>query len=226
MNKTLIEIVVDALLAAGLHCERAFPAGRMPAIDCLETTVGLKEMDREANTATVKVSVLSPAKLGAPSCEDAGLHICRLLRQIGGKCCQGEVAYDARGDFFYVPVEATFAGYEALDGWSEVTPAPVFTVKAENTVLEYAVSFDAEYSLVAIDKDNSAWRWAFRLEEITPFSRQENDMPEEPFRIAVAKEFSTEVYSDCVITNRKRLFREDGLHQIWEGTATGMTMTI
>ena len=224
MNKSLIEIVVDTLLAEGLHCERAFPASRMPAIDCLETTVGLKEVDRAASTATVKVTVLSPAKLGAPSCEDAGLYICGLLRQIGGKCRMGEVAYDARGDFFYAPVEADFAGYEALDGWSEVTPSPTYTVKVNNIVLEHVASFDVEYSINTTDPLAVTKSWTFRLEEIIPLSRQESAIPEEPFSIAVAKEYGTDVYSGCRITGRKRLFREDGLHHIWEGTATGMTM--
>ena len=225
MNKSLVEIVVETLEAVGLHAQRAFPGGRTPAIDCLETTVGIKEVDRAAGTATVKVSVLTPANLGAALCEDEGLYICSLLRNIGGACRQGEAIYDARGDFFCVPVEATFTGYEALDGWSNPAPAPAptYTVKVENVVLEHVAAFDAECTVDTSDLSAGQKYWTFRLEEIIPLDRQESIIPAEPFSIAVAKEYGADVYSGCKITGRKRLFREDGLHHIWEGTADGMT---
>ncbi len=226
MNKTLVEIVVETLNAEGIPAQRAFSARKMPAIDCLETTVGLKELDVAAGIATVKVSVLMPARMGGPACEDAGLRIYRLLGNIGGSCRQGEVTYDSRGDFFCVPVEATFAGHEALDGWCNSAPVPTFTVKVENAVLEHAVSFDAEYTVDTTDPLTVKKYWTFRLKEITPLNRQEAVMSEEPFSITVVRDFSTEVYSGCRITGRKRQFREDGLHHIWEGTATGMTMDI
>ena len=154
------------------------------------------------------------------------MDICGLLRKIGGACRQKEVSYDPRSDCFCVPVEATFAGYEALDGWSELSPAPTFTVKVENVVLEDVVSFDAEYVVDTKDPENIRKYWTFRLEACIPLSRQENPVPQEPFSVAVAKEYGEDVYSGCIITGRKRLFREDGLHQIWEGTATEMTFII
>lgn len=224
MSKTLVEIVVDTLNAEGISAVRAYPAGKMLAIDNLYAAVGLKELDSAAGTETVKVFMLVPAKDGASVCEDAGLRVCRLLRAIGGSCRQGEAIYDSRGDFLYVPIEAVFAGQETMVGWDEQQPAPTFSVKVENVVLENVVSFDAEYALVETELLEADAQWTFRLEELTPLNRQEEEMPEEPFSIAVVKEYSAEVYSGCRITGRKRLFREDGLHHIWEGTADAVTV--
>ena len=92
--------------------------------------------------------------------------------------------------------------------------------------MEDAVSFDSEYSLVETELLEAEARWTFRLEEVIPLDRQESVIPEEPFSIAVVKEYSAEVYSGCRVTGRKRQFREDGLHHIWEGTATGMVVII
>lgn len=220
MGKKLVEIVEETLNEAVIPAMRTYPGGKMHAIKNVFATVGLKELDPAAGTATVIVSILSPAQDGAAVCEDEGLRACRLLKSIGGTCRQGEVSYDTHGDYLCVPIEAVFMGDETIAGWDYGAPASTFSVKVDDVVLEYAVSFDGEYSLTEAGGSN----WTFKLEQLVPLSRQEDPMPQEPFSIAVTKEYSVETYSGCKITGWKRLFREDGLRHIWEGTATGVTV--
>ena len=224
MGKKLVEIVEEALGKEVIPATRTYPGGKMQAIENVFATVGLKELDPAAGTATVLVSILSPAQDGAEICEDEGLRACRILKSIGGTCRQGEVSYDSRGDYLCVPIEAVFVGHETIVGWSPAKSAPTFTVKVENVVWEYAVSFDSEYTVDTTDPSAVKKYWTFRLEEIIPLNRQENAIPQEPFCISVVKEYSEDVYSGCRITGQKRMFREDGFHHIWEGAATTVTV--
>lgn len=225
MGKSLIEIVIDLLKGMQIRADRAYPGQMMPAVETMVAAVGLKQLDQEHSTATVEVSVMTPARLGAGECEDKALWICRILKSIGGTCLLTKAEHIVGANLFRVSVEALFRGEETINGWQDIPAAPTFAVKLGNVPLNHAVSFTAHRAVDEAVEEIGAAQWHFAVEEWFPLDAQEEEAPEEPFVITVSRVGSTERYNGCVLDVQKRILENGGLRQIREGVATSRTVT-
>lgn len=199
----------------------------MPAIESIAAAVQLEQLDQAAGTATVLVSVLVPAALGAAASEDGAVQVCQILQGMGAVCLQGKSEYLNSAQMFCAAVSAVFSGEETVDGWekpNEPAAPPTFSVKLGTRQLSFAVSFTAERALDDTVSVLDSATWHFRLEEVFPLEAREEAAPTEPFDITVSRTGRTEVFSGCALTAQKRVLEADGQRQIREGVAAGRTV--
>ena len=222
---------MDALQEAGIRVGRAYPGERMPSIQSVAAAVQLEQIDQAAATATVLVSVLVPAAMGAAKSEDGAVQVCNILRSAGAACLLHKTEHIGSAGLFCTEVSAVFSGQETENGW-ETTPEPdpepeplTFSVKLGSTVLSYPVSFTAERAVDETVTSLSDAQWHFELEELFPLDAKEESSPAEPCAITVSRDGRTEVYSGCIVTAQKRILEADGQRQIRKGTATGRTVS-
>lgn len=236
MGKSIVNLVIDALVAEGIRAQRAMPGGRMPELQSAAAAVQLAEVNQADATATVLVTAMVPAKLGGESCETLALEISAVLGDMGGVCLQGKIDQLDGTMLLAVPVSVEFEGYETEDGWQEL-PEPVpepepevltFQVSLNGTVLANAVGFSAwrqeeQEDGVVTGIANAAWHFA--LEELLPLDAKEETSPQEPFTITVSRSGRTETYAGCTITSHKRVITSKGQSQIREGVAESLTVS-
>ena len=234
MGRSIVETVVDMLRRGGFRAERACPGKRMPEIQSIATAVQLVELDQEKATAKVQVSVLVPRTAGAAGAEDTATEIYRLLQSKGAICRQEKAEYLRAPEFFCTEVYATFSGQETSSGWVPIPPPqepfpepapPTFSAAVNGIGYPYVVSFRGfrETSETAVEIEAAPWH--FRLEEVYPLDASENPVPVSDFFLEVTRSERTEMVTGCVLTAQTREIRADGQHQIWEGTASRMTVS-
>lgn len=232
MGYSLVENIIDVLRNSGIRADRAYPGKRMPEIQSVVAAVQLASLDQKETTATVLVSVLMPKMGEAAEAEDAAKEICRLLEYEGGTCRLERMKYLSRPECFCTEVYATFSGRETASGWTPVfseesdpEEMPAFSVAVNGVDHPYVVSFrgfrQVDESTMSIDD----MPWRFRMEEIYPMDASENPVPVSDFSLEVTRPERTELFTGCVLTAQTREIRADGQHQIWEGTAYGMTVS-
>lgn len=224
MGKSIVEIVIDLLKGSQIRVDRAYPGQMMPAVETMVAAVGLKRLDQADSSATVEVSVMTPAHLGAGECEDKAVWICRLLKSIGGSCLQGKAEHIVGANLFRVSIESVFYGQETLNGWQDIPTAPTFAVKLGGMPLNYAISFTAHREVDETTENIENAAWHFKIEERFPLNAEEEASPEEPFAITVSRIGRTEVYNGCVLVAHKRILESDGQRQIREGVATSLVV--
>lgn len=225
MGKLILENVMDALRKKGIRVQRAYPGDRMPAIESMVAAVQLEQIDQAAATATVLVSVLAPAAMGAAESEDGAVLVSRILQTAGAMCRIHKTEHMSSANLFCTRVSAVFSGQETENGWQAAPKPLTFSVMLGSTVLNCPVSFTAER---AVDETAAALanaQWRFELEELFPLNVRENSTPASPYTITVRRDGRTEVYSGCVVTYQKRILGNDGQRQIRRGTATGRTVS-
>lgn len=224
----ILNQVIAWLREAGFSADRGYPGGQMCAIDRCVAAVQLQKMD--GATAAVLVNVLAPAASGAAVCEDTAVQVSQILRACDGICAVGQCSYLMDANCFCVPVTAEFTGQETDGVWVPAAePAEpeklVFSVTLGNVVLDSAVSFTAQRTADETVTQLDSAAWTFTLEESFPLDGKEAAAPEEPFTIIVSRQERTETYTDCTLTQQKRVLTEDGLQQIRTGVAGSVTVS-
>lgn len=101
-----LNAVLKALNDGGIPAVRAYPASQQPDVTAVRSAVCYERV--EAMQVGLLVTVLAPATLGGPACEDAALVAGEVLRRQGAVCTQGPCSYDSRSSLFSVEVHAVF----------------------------------------------------------------------------------------------------------------------
>ncbi len=226
MGRSIVGIVVDALQEAGFSAFRAMPPGEMGELTGQCATVLLHRLEPEQKQAEVKVTVLSPAHLGASVCEDGALQILWVLQGAGGSCRQEAVAYSSQMDVFCANVFVTFSGEETENGWVQLVPEPEpeFSVFVGEATDSAAILFTARRAVDDTVTVLDGAVWHYRLEERFALDEEEPQWPQEPFSITVTREGRTERYDGCVVTSQRRSLDATGQAQVREGMAQTMTV--
>ena len=218
---TIVGNVIDALTAAEIRADEAYPGRRIPALTGPVAAVRLGKLDRSVRTAAVEVVVMSPASGGGSLCENTALRTVEALQDMGGTCVKDVCKFDEMADVFYIDIEAEFFGTAMENGWS---PGPGYSITIGQQPMEYVVSFSARR---AVDDEVTALAdagWTFTLEELLPPGTSEPADPAEPFSLAVTRALGDEVFTGCVFTEQSREDTIRGVTQIRKGTATGRTV--
>jgi len=216
----IMKTITNVLMAAGYRAGDASPGRIMPEVTEPVIAVNLEHLDTQKLTMTVCATVVSPLALGARTCEDEALKVCRILQDVGAECTLEPCQLNAKTEVFFVPVMAKFQGNILNDSWSA---GRMCRVKFGSTNLQRIVSFSAWRET---DEEAATLRaavWKFRVEE-----RMEGIMPEtepaEPFTMTVTFEDEKEIYAECALTYQKRTIADGFLLQIREGTAKTRTL--
>lgn len=232
MGCSLVENIINALRSSGIRADRACPGKRAPEIQSVAAAVQLVSLDQKEETATVLVSVLAPKVAGAAGAEDAAIRICQLLEYEGGNSRLEKTEYISGPECFCIEVFATFSGRETTSGWMPILPEesgseemPAFFVAVNGIAYPHVVLFRGFRETSEIAVEIEAAQWHFRMEEVYPLDAPENPVPVSEFSLVITRPERTEMFSGCVLTAQTREIRSDGQHQIWEGTASGMTVS-
>lgn len=210
----VIDTVAAALSAAGYRTGAASPGGWMPEIQSPVAAVSLDGVDAQTDSLTVRATVVSPVANGAREAENQALQVCRVLRGIGGECQLEPCEWDEKTELFSVGVRAKFYGNVLGGTWSN---AKACAVTMGGIPVSRPVSFSAWRNRGEL-MDIAEASWQFQLEEILTDTATEV-VPVEPFSVVVGAGGRTETYTDCYITQQRRILEQGRLVQIREGTA-------
>lgn len=105
---SVIQMVIEDLIAAGFAARRARPGMRMPRILTCCEMVGLHRLTARPGgklEAELFIQVLGPTQAGAEACENEAMAVAAAIAQgtehIPARLCSGEeCGYDRAGDFF------------------------------------------------------------------------------------------------------------------------------
>lgn len=209
MGQLILSNAVQALNDGGIPAERGYPAGKLRIISEPVCAVSLQSADVRTKKVTLLATVLCPAELGAPLCEETALEAGELLATQGGKCSVGACRFDGRTGLFYVEVTAEFA-----------LETPKITIG--ETKLTHVLAFTSWRTL---DEEVTDWlntKWNFRLEEYFPLGDSEDANPVDSFMLTHTSENGTETYSGCTWTYQRRVWDASGIKQIRLGVADEM----
>ena len=213
-----VSSVINALNAAGIRADRAYPGRKLPRISQNAAAVMLESRDHTTDTDVVRVTVCSPSELGGGSCEDAakaaGEALAKLKRSGWKTACQQDTcSFSGPADQYQVIIRVTF------------TPEQ-FTVTQNSTALSAAVAFeawrnaDAEKMIALADA-----QWQIRLEELIFGSGKEVSGDLNGFKLKVTRKSGTETFENCSWTGVERVDTPEGLRQIRTGTAASRAYT-
>ncbi len=212
----VIDNVKDLLSGAGYPTGDAGPGLRAPAISEPVIALSLEQVDTDKHLATVRVCVVSPLGLGARSCQDVALEVCRLLQGSGAVCKLEPYELDTKAEVFVQPVMASFYGDVLEEDWQA---EEVCRVRFDGVYLQNVTAFTAWRQ---VDEDTPELEdalWHFRVEEQLNGICEEEE-PREPFPVLVDRGGAQEYYSGCRLTYHKRVLSGKEMTQIREGTAT------
>ena len=213
---TIVNNVIEALTAADIRADEAYPGRRIPALTGPVAAVRLGKLDRSVRTTTVEVVVMSPAAGGGSLCENTALRAVEALQAMGGTCVKDVCKFDEMADVFYIEIEAEFFGTAMENKWS---PGPGYSITIGQQPMNYVVSFVTQR---ATDDEVTALgnaKWTFTMEELLPPGTSEPADPEEPFALSVARALGDELFTGCRFTSQVREDTIRGVTQIRKGTA-------
>lgn len=217
----VIASVIAVLRSAGYRAGEANPGAIMPEITEPVLTVNLERLDAKKMSLEVRVTVVSPLKLGARACENHGLTVCRLMADLGGETQLQPSKFNPKTEMFSAAVLVTFRGSVLQDDW--VAGSSVQVRFGAGYYLENVVSFTA-WQETKSEQVLGECVWYIRIEEQLSGIRQEN-IPTSVGKITIMYENNREEYNDCKLTGRKRIFQDGALRQIWEATAQNRTLS-
>ena len=110
LGQTIVSKVIDALTAADIRSDEAYPGGRIPTLTGAVAAVRLGQMDRSVRTTAVQVVIMSPAAAGGSLCESTALRAVQTLQDMGGTCTKDVCKFDEMADVFYIGIETMFFG--------------------------------------------------------------------------------------------------------------------
>jgi hypothetical protein len=215
------ETVLSRLREAGFQADMAFPGGKCPEISGPVAAVHLEKVDRADMTATVEVSIHTPAALGGARCEAEALRAMEVLHQAGGTCVQNGCVFNGLTKTYSVSIRAAFSGV----GGTENADFRVYIGDGEQI---YALKFHSEQitdteTVPQIGEDAPAGirqgspRWEFTLEELIPPGIPEPAGTSGSFQLRLERGNGKETYRGCLWTNIRREFTGRGLRRIRSG---------
>ena len=211
----VVTSIAAVLRSAGYRTGDANPGGVMPEITEPVVAVNLEKVDGQKMLLTLRITIVSPLKLGAKACEDHGLTVCRILTELGGQCQLQPSHFNPKTEMFSAAVLANFYGHVlAEDWWSR----GVFQVRFGSGYYLGEVVSVTTWQEPAADQTLGDCPWHIRVEEKLDGIRQE-DVPVNLGKITVMYENGKETYNECKLIGRKRIFQDGALLQIWEATA-------
>lgn len=218
---TIVGNVIEALTAAQIRADEAYPGRRIPALTGPVAAVRLGKLDRSVRTTTVEVVVMSPASGGGSLCENTALRAVEALQAMGGTCVKDVCKFDEMADVFYIEIESEFFGTAMENKWS---PGPGYSITIGAQPMNHVVSFTAQR---ATDKDVTelgSAQWTFTMEELLPPGTSEPADPQEPFSLSVVRALGDELFTGCKFTSQSREDTIRGVTQIRKGTAEKRTV--
>ena len=213
---TIVGNVIDALTAAEIRADEAYPGRRIPALTGPVVAVRLGKLDRSVRTTTVEVVVMSPAAGGGSLCENTALRAVEALQAMGGTCVKDVCKFDEMADVFYIEIEAEFFGETRVNKW---TPGPGYEVTVGIQPAPHVVSFTTQRALSGDETHINQAKWQFTMEELLPPGTSEPSDPVDPFLVTVERKNFDEVLIDCKWVSVKREDTVRGIRQIRTGIA-------
>ena len=212
--------MIDALKAANIRADEAYPGRRIPALTGPVAAVRLGKIDRSVRTTTVEVVLMSPAAGGGSLCENTALQAVEALQAMGGTCTKDVCKFDEMADVFYIEVEAEFFGTALEDDWSA---GPGYSITIGSQPMPHVVSFSAQR---AADEETalSAAKWNLVMEELLIPGYSEPPDPTEPFALKVSRSGGDETFTGCRWTSQQRQDTIRGVTQTRKGTADKRTV--
>ena len=218
---TIVSNVIDALTAADIRADEAYPGRRIPALTGPVAAVRLGKLDRSVRTTTVEVVVMSPATGGGSICESTALQAVEALQAMGGTCVKDVCKFDEMADVFYIEIEAEFFGTAMENKWS---PGPGYSITLGAQPLNHVVSFVARRETDNEVTELGNAQWIFTMEELLPPGTSEPADPTEPFALSVVRALGDELFTGCKFTSQTREDTIRGVTQIRKGTAEKRTV--
>lgn len=221
MGQTIVSKVIDALTAAEIRSDEAYPGGRIPALTGPVAAVRLGKMDRSVRTTAVQIVVMSPAASGGSLCESTALRAVETMQNMGGTCVKDVCKFDEMADVFYIEIEAVFFGTALEENWSA---GPGYSITIGIQPMEYTVSFTTQRAIDDEITSISDAKWKFTLEELLPPGNSEPADPAEPFTVTVSRSNGDEMFTGCTWISVKREDTIKGVSQIRVGQAASRTV--
>lgn len=220
MGKTIVKQVIEALTAAEIRADEAYPGARIPTLSGSVAAVRLGKMDRSIRTTAVEIIIMTPAAAGGSQCEKMALRAVQTMQDMGASCTKQVCRFDEMADVFYIEIEAEFFGTALESSWSA---GPGYAVSIGIQPLEQVVSFQSKHAIDAEHPTLSAAPWEFMIEELLLPGTSEPSDPAEPFTLTVSRDSGEEVFSGCTWSSVRREDTIRGISQIRAGTATART---
>lgn len=218
---TIVGNVIDALTAADIRADEAYPGRRIPALTGPVAAVRLGKLDRSVRTTAVEVVIMSPASGGGSLCENTALRAVEAIQDMGGTCIKDVCKFDEMADVFYIDIEAEFFGTAMEDKWSA---GPGYSITVGAQPMEHVVSFSAQRATDEEVTDIASAKWTFVMEELLPPGTSEPSDPAEPFNLSVTRALGDEMFTGCRFTSQSREDTIRGVTQIRKGTAEKRTV--
>lgn len=215
----VIASVSAALRAAGYRTGEANPGAVLPEITEPVVAVNLERVDAADMAMVVRATVVSPLKLGAKTCETHGLAVCRALSNMGRNCQLQPCQFNPKTEMFTSSVLVTLQGNVLDEDWITKN---IFQVRIGAYYLDKVLSVTAQQEGGGTLQLNDC-AWKIRIEERLSEIREEN-IPVNAANITVQYERGQEVYTNCRLIGRQRIFRDGALIQIWNATAQSRTL--
>lgn len=219
MGKSIIDVVVDLLMEGGIRAAPAQPPGTMLVVHAPVAAVSIDNVDTAEGTVEVLVEVVAPIKSGGEQCQKRALEACRILREAGAQCEQGNCTFHGKPTLFRVPVKAKFYGTALAEDW---IPRARCDVTLAGVELTHINSFTAQQ---VVDEEHTTLEqapWVFTLEEFFPVGTREQDSPAEPFEV----QMGTQYFTGCTMTECRRIYTVHGVQQTRKGIAETRTIRI
>lgn len=227
MGISILEWVLRCLREENFKADIAYPGQKFPRITEPVAAVHIEKVDRANLAVTVEVSIICPASLGGTTCEVEALRATEALRWSGAVCVQNGCTYDGVAQVYVVSIMATFTCITEEDS---CTLGPGFYAYINDIIQPDVVAFSeeevpgyqleyatGEYAPVGISRGSC--QWTIHLEELIPAGTPESAEPAGEFRLKIATDLKTEVYSGCRWTSIQREFTKEGLRRIRRGVA-------
>ena len=218
---TIVGNVIDALRAASIRADEAYPGHRIPALTGPVAAVRLGKIDWSVRTTRVEAVIMSPAAGGGSLCEDTALQAVEVLQAMDGTCTKDVCRFDEMADVFYIEIQAEFFGTAMKEKWS---PGPGYAITVGQQPLDHVVSFSAHRETDAEVTDLASAKWTFTVEELLPPGTPEPAEPEEPFTLSVTRALGDEMFTGCRFVSHTREDTIRGVTQIRKGIADRRTV--
>ena len=207
--------VAATLRAAGYRTGEASPGSVIPEITGPVVAVSLEKVDTKALTLVVRATVVSPYSLGARTCETNALKVCKLLGNMGGACQLQPCQFNAKSEMFSVAVLVTFHGNVLDEQWM---PGDLCQVRFGSGYYLNRIASVTAWQEAAANQELEAASWHIRVEERMDGIIQEQ-VPVNVANVTVFYQNSREIYNECRLIGRKRVFQDGTLLQVWDITA-------
>lgn len=218
---TIVGNVIDALRAADIRADEAYPGSRIPALTGAVAAVRLGKVDRAIRTTVVEVTVMSPSYTGGGLCETTALRAVETMQAMGATCVKNVCKFDEMADVFYIEIEAKFFGTARETDWSA---GPGYSITIGSQPMKYVTSFLAQRQIddeVTSIKDA---KWKFTMEELLIPGTSEPSDPTEPFVLMLSRSNNDEIYTGCTWISVKREDTLEGISQTRVGLAASRSV--